>query len=436
MLVLPLLRSPPAAAGVGLGPCRRSFAAASTSAALPPTNDAMARSRERGGGAAAALSCCLKRQRQRQRNLPLSTSVVDDASFRLGALAAVSNGRIVAASFSSASPSAPSAAASPDILPPYSTLQSTQILEVTESSVASSSRAPMTSSVSPSEVDKFSAMDDAWWDPVRNPLMGMNATRVQYIRDQIAINSSSSSIEPNRSLRVLDVGCGGGLLCESLCRLLGAASSSHQRRGMTENHEGESSPRPVVVVGIDPSSSLIDVARKHAALDPKTCDIMYHCTTVEDYAAAFTRAGQTKEAKDSGSVLFDAVCLLEVVEHVEDMDRLDSMLSSVSALLRPHGLLFVSTVNKTWKSHALTIVGAEYLMRYLPIGTHQWHLYKSPQEVERALAPHRLRPVNVCGMVPTSVPIPMLPKFLSPPWEWKLDPNDVDVNWIGTYQKQ
>jgi 2-polyprenyl-6-hydroxyphenyl methylase / 3-demethylubiquinone-9 3-methyltransferase len=296
----------------------------------------------------------------------------------------------------------------------------------------------MTSSVSPAEVDKFSAMDDAWWDPVRNPLIGMNATRVQYIRDQIANNSNISSIEPNRSLRVLDVGCGGGLMCESLCRLLGAASSSHQRRGnTTENHEGETPPRPVVmVVGIDPSSSLIDVARKHALLDPQTCDIEYHCTTVEEYAAAFTREGQTKVDEDSGRMLFDAVCLLEVVEHVEDTDRLDSMLSSVSTLLRPNGLLFVSTVNQTWKSHALTIVGAEYLMRYLPIGTHQWHLYKSPQEVERALAPHQLRPLNVCGMVPTSVPIPMLPKFLSPSWEWKLDPNDVDVNWIGTYQKQ
>jgi 2-polyprenyl-6-hydroxyphenyl methylase / 3-demethylubiquinone-9 3-methyltransferase len=281
-------------------------------------------------------------------------------------------------------------------------------------------------SVSPSEVDKFSAMDAAWWDPVRNPLLGMNATRVQYIREQLAMNETNQ--DQDRPVRVLDVGCGGGLLCESLSRLLLRA----QRHGDPNKGAGldattTSCRPPAAVVGIDPSSKLIDVAKKHALLDPKTSNIEYHCTTVEEFAAA---------AASEGGLLFDVVCLLEVVEHVNDSDQLDSMLSCISKLMRNDGLLFVSTVNKTFKSHVLTIFGAEYVMRYLPVGTHQWHLYKSPQDVEHALAPHRLRPVNVCGVVLTSIPLPVLPAFLSPPWEWKLDPSDVDVNWIGTYRKQ
>jgi SAM-dependent methyltransferase len=204
--------------------------------------------------------------------------------------------------------------------------------------------------------------------------------------------------------------------------------------------------------------------------------------SVEEYAEQFwnqqeQRHQQQGEEMDEGrqhredngapSLLegpFDAICLLEVVEHVEDAALLDSMLENLAGLLKEGGLLFVSTLNRTWKSHLLTIVGAEYVMGYLPVGTHRFDLYKSPDEVRSILARHGLRQLDAAGMVPTSVPIPLsplswlLPKTLaaitgpdappplplalfrsmlpSPSWEWKLDPKGTDVNWIGTYQKQ
>jgi 2-polyprenyl-6-hydroxyphenyl methylase/3-demethylubiquinone-9 3-methyltransferase len=178
---------------------------------------------------------------------------------------------------------------------------------------------------------------------------------------------------------------------------------------------------------------------------------------------------ENRQHKDNGGSRllegpFDAICLLEVVEHVEDAALLDSMLVSLAGLLKEDGLLFVSTLNRTWKSHLLTIVGSEYVMGYLPVGTHKFDLYKSPDELRSILARHGLRQLDAAGMIPTSVPIPLSPAswlrpeaaaaatgrepqpplplalfrsmLPAPSWEWKLDPKDTDVNWIGTYQKQ
>jgi 2-polyprenyl-6-hydroxyphenyl methylase/3-demethylubiquinone-9 3-methyltransferase len=116
-----------------------------------------------------------------------------------------------------------------------------------------------------------------------------------------------------------------------------------------------------------------------------------------------------------------------VIEHASDAP---SLVKAACALLRPNGLLFVSTINRTWKAHLLTIVGAEYAMRYIPIGTHDWNKYLSPREVEDLLLAEnqRMHQLDVSGMVLTKPP-------LWGNWNWKLDSNDLDVNWIGTYRK-
>ncbi|GKY93648.1 hypothetical protein MPSEU_000332200 [Mayamaea pseudoterrestris] len=225
------------------------------------------------------------------------------------------------------------------------------------------------SSVSSKEVEKFSALDDSWWDAKKNPLIHMNAIRIQYIRDMILKHHGPDTVtnDPNQTtlplsgLHALDIGCGGGLACESLARL-----------GAT-------------------------------------------CTTAEELAAQHAEG-------------FDVICLLEVIEHVTDVS---SLLQTSSKLLKPNGLLFISTINRTMKSYLLTILGAEYIMKYIPVGTHDWNKYCAPSEVESLMAAANtsLQQVNVTGMVLNKPP-------LFGNWDWKLDANDTDVNWIGTYVKR
>lgn len=250
------------------------------------------------------------------------------------------------------------------------------------------------SSVSSQEVEKFSGMNETWWDPRKNPLVGMNPVRVQYIAESLAsmdclAQSSSNNDPPLTSLKALDVGCGGGLLAESLARL-----------GAT-------------VTAIDPSIPLVESAKQHATKDPQTESINYRGgVTIEDLAS-------TSEQE------FDVICILDVIEHATDVD---SMLRAASTLLKkPDGVLFCSTINKTLKSHLVTILGAEYVMGYLPIGTHDWNLFQSPQDVKEKMQQAGLKEVGVNGMVMTS------PR-LDGTWAWRLDPKDVDINWIGSYQ--
>lgn len=276
-------------------------------------------------------------------------------------------------------------------------------------------------------------MDQEWWDPQKNPLIYMNAIRVQFIRTMVetelrlttaastsaantATSTSSSSSKSNNilpfaGLKALDIGCGGGLLSESLARL-GAATT-----------------------GIDPSEKLIRAAQQHAAVqfghDTTTKNRpTYLTTTAEELAATLAKSNTNT---DTDTALFDMVCLLEVVEHASDVP---SLLAAASSLVRPGGLLFISTINKTWKSHLLAIVGAEYIMGYLPVNTHNWNQFLSPQQVQDVLTKQGglVKPVAnanaVTGMVLASPPWP------GRCWNWKLDPNDTDVNWIGTYRRR
>jgi len=257
-----------------------------------------------------------------------------------------------------------------------------------------STKTTTASSVSQEEVAKFSGMDKNWWDPSFHPLIAMNPVRVGYILDKVQHQRQSTpTTPPLGQLKALDVGCGGGLLSESLARL-GAQ-----------------------VTAIDPSPDLVAVAQAHAREtgDPRLEKIDYQGgTSVEELAASTTEK-------------YDIVTLLEVVEHVANVPSL--MEAATSLVKEDTGLLFVSTMNRTWKSHLLTIVGAEYIMGYVPQGTHDWNQYLAPHKVTRIMDGFGMEPVDISGMVLSKPPI-------CGNWDWRLDPNDTDVNWIGTYRRK
>jgi 2-polyprenyl-6-hydroxyphenyl methylase / 3-demethylubiquinone-9 3-methyltransferase len=255
-----------------------------------------------------------------------------------------------------------------------------------------------TTSVSPDEVAKFSGMNQQWWDPSFNPLISMNPIRIKYIldvvkkeRQQLDTKSDVSNHPPLHKLKALDIGCGGGLLSESLARL-GAD-----------------------VTAVDPSKALVDMAQQHALHmgDPRLTRIDYRGgMTVEELAA-------TTNDK------FDLVCLLEVLEHASDVP---SLLKAATSLVNPNGgILFLSTINRTWKSFLLTIVGAEYVMGYIPPGTHTWEQYLAPDKVTAMVKGFGMQPIDIRGMVISKPP-------LCGNWDWRLDARDTDCNWIAGYR--
>lgn len=266
------------------------------------------------------------------------------------------------------------------------------------------------SSVSSDEVSKFSSMASTWWDADQNPLISMNPTRMHFIIQTLQRNNrlhkdvlnDTSSYRPLEGLTALDVGCGGGLLSESLARL-GAQ-----------------------VTAIDPSEQVANAAYEHSKLDPTISKKTEYKggTSVEDLDRQMNEI-----QKCSNESLFDIVCILEVIEHAIDPDRL--VQSATSLLKKPSnensedgGMLFISTINRTIKSYGIAILGGEYVTRKLPIGTHSWDTFKSPQEVNGLVGKYGLKEVDVNGML------------LKPPFfdlRWELSKTDVDVNWIGSY---
>jgi len=216
-------------------------------------------------------------------------------------------------------------------------------------------RSERVSSVDEAEVERFSRLGADWWD-ARGPMAALhkfNPVRLGYIRDQAAARFARDpkKVDCLKGLRMLDIGCGGGILSEPLARL-GAA-----------------------MVGADPSPENIEIARAHAAESGLTID--YRATSAEELAAAGER--------------FDGVLVMEVVEHVADVDL---FVATCASMVKPGGLLIAATLNRTLKSFALAIVGAEYVLRWLPRGTHQWDKFVTPHELETAIENTGLR---VCG---------------------------------------
>jgi 2-polyprenyl-6-hydroxyphenyl methylase/3-demethylubiquinone-9 3-methyltransferase len=237
-----------------------------------------------------------------------------------------------------------------------------------------------TGTVDAGEVARFEAMAAEWWDPAGKfkPLHMLNPCRLDYIVDQLAaeFGRDPKAPRPFAGLRLLDIGCGGGLLAEPMARL-GAA-----------------------VVGADAAARNIPVARSHA--QQSGLDIDYRHATAE----ALAEAGE----------VFDAVLNMEVVEHVADPP---GYLAACRGLLRPGGLMICSTINRTARSYALAIVGAERVMRWLPRGTHDWSKFITPDELFELLARAGLEPVDRKGFV-----------FDPVAWRWRLSDRDLSVNYV------
>jgi 2-polyprenyl-6-hydroxyphenyl methylase/3-demethylubiquinone-9 3-methyltransferase len=210
--------------------------------------------------------------------------------------------------------------------------------------------------VDPQEIANFDALAEQWWDPhgPMAPLHQMNPVRLTFIRDCLCrhFDRDPDSLRPLEGLRIVDVGCGGGMLAEPLARL-GAS-----------------------VVGIDAGDNAIAIARQHA--EDGGLDIDYRATTAEELA-------------DEGE-RFDAVVSMEVLEHVAD---LHSFVAAVTSLARPGGALLLATLNRTARSLAFAIVGAEYVLRWLPRGTHDWRRFIRPAELNRLL---RQNGAHICQL--------------------------------------
>jgi 2-polyprenyl-6-hydroxyphenyl methylase/3-demethylubiquinone-9 3-methyltransferase len=215
-------------------------------------------------------------------------------------------------------------------------------------------------SVDADEVAHFEALAAQWWDPDGRfrPLHRLNPTRLGFVRDHAATHFGRDALapEPLAGLSVLDIGTGGGLVAEPMARL-----------GAT-------------VTGIDPSAKNIGTARTHAA--QMGLDIDYRATTAEALTAEDTR--------------FDIVLMLEVVEHVAD---LESFMAAGAALLKPGGLMVAATLNRTLRAWALAIVGAEYVMRWLPVGTHDWNKFLTPRELAALMARHGIATGEATGVI-------------------------------------
>ena len=291
-------------------------------------------------------------------------------------------------------------------------------------------------------------------DARSNPLVGMNPIRIQFMTQVVnnfqpphnmssnVDDTSTSHHLPLHNKRILDIGCGGGLLTESLSRL-GAS----------------------LVVGLDASTKVVEVAKAHSFHEnsmllssAESADeqqrqqgnnesnnkIRYiGGVTVEELATNWLSKNKEEQQSSSSTStnnnnnnndheLFDIITALEVIEHVPNPT---SLLQSASSLLKPNGILFVSTINRTMKSYGIAIVGAEYITGKVPVGTHDWNSFWSPEEVERMIVSSSddeevgstMKQIAVNGMI-------IEPPFIN--MKWSLDDTDTDVNWIGAYQNQ
>jgi len=242
----------------------------------------------------------------------------------------------------------------------------------------------MTGSIDEVEVAKFSALAAEWWDPAGKfaPLHRFNPVRLSFIKAEAAAHfgQDARSLRPFEGLSLLDIGCGGGLLSEPMARL------------------------GFAVTGADASEKNIGTAKAHAA--QSGLDIAYRVTTAEALVA---------EGRQ-----FDVVLNMEVVEHVADVG---AFLNACAALVKPGGLTFVATLNKTLKSLALAKIGAEYVLNWLPRGTHDWNRFLPPTELRSMLEESGLTICKTQGV-----------SFNPIAWDWSLS-SDVDVNYMVTAER-
>jgi len=239
----------------------------------------------------------------------------------------------------------------------------------------------MTSTVDKKEIEKFSKMANEWWDPNGKfkPLHLFNPARIKFIKEKLITHFSlnQENEKPLTKLKILDIGCGGGLLCEPLCRL-GAKIS-----------------------GIDASKDNISIAKSHS--EEMNLDINYvHCLPEQlDF-----------------NVKFDVILNMEIVEHVPNVDL---FIKNCSKLINKNGIMFVATINKNLKSYLFAILGAEYILRWLPIGTHDWDKFLTPAELEVVALNNNFKTEDTVGMNFN---------LLSKKWS---KGKDTSVNYISTF---
>ena len=238
------------------------------------------------------------------------------------------------------------------------------------------------SSVNKKEIEKFSKMAAEWWDPSGKfkPLHKFNPIRIKYIKENIISSFKlKNNNKPLEKINILDIGCGGGLLSEPMTRL-GAK-----------------------VTGIDASDKNIQIAKLHAKKNK--LNINYLCTSPE----------KIKVKKK-----FDVILNMEIIEHVEDVNF---FINSCSKLLKKDGIMFVATLNKTFKSYMFAIIGAEYVLRWLPIGTHDWEKFIKPEDLKEILSKNNLKLEKLNGI-----------NFDIVKDEWNIS-RDTSVNYIAKFIK-
>ncbi len=239
-----------------------------------------------------------------------------------------------------------------------------------------------TNTINKKEIEKFSKIAEEWWDPTGKfkPLHKFNPVRISYIKENILRTFNiKRHDEILKGVKILDIGCGGGLLSEPMARL-GAK-----------------------VVGIDASNKNINVAKLHAKKNNLKID--YFCTSPENFRP---------------DMKFDVILNMEIIEHVEDVSF---FLKSCSKLLKKDGLMFVATLNKTLKSYLFAIIGAEYILRWLPIGTHEWEKFIKPEDLIDITKKYNLTLDDLSGV-----------KFDIISDEWKMS-SDKSVNYIAKFIK-
>jgi len=237
-------------------------------------------------------------------------------------------------------------------------------------------------SINKKEIEKFSKIAEEWWNPEGKfkPLHNFNPIRIKYIKDNIVKDFNIKySDKPFKNIKILDIGCGGGLLSEPMCRL-GAN-----------------------VVGIDASAKNIEIAKFHAKKNKLKID----------YKVASPEKLRTK-------VKFDIILNMEIIEHVEDVNF---FIKESSKLLRKNGIMFIATLNKTLKSYAFAIIGAEYILKWLPIGTHDWEKFIRPSNLINISKKNNLTLKKLDGM-----------EFNILNNSWKVS-DDTSINYITKFIK-
>jgi len=255
------------------------------------------------------------------------------------------------------------------------------------------------------EIQNFSKDSAHWWDPDGpfKPLHKLNPVRIQYIRDQICAryNLDFKDLKPFKDLKILDIGCGGGLVCEPMARL-GAD-----------------------VTGIDADENAIEVAKDHA--QEAGLSITYETKTAEQLLSFLRKQESSSQKKTDPRFRgedefgFDIVLALEVVEHVSDID---AFIKNALMLFKPGGLIIFSTLNRTAKSYALGIIAAEYLLRWVPRGTHNWKKFIRPSELARAIRQNDGKAADITGLIYNPLK-----------GEFSLSRTDLDVNYFITALK-